>query len=133
MIDSLSGLPSELEGHSSEETSGMFTNRSLMGEVPAAYIKYVSKTIEQGLSQEVTTFRNEYIKKMVHDFEYKKQRDNEREQMFKNANLSGNGILSLREWKQFNLAEMEKAKELSGIEDLPNPSNTVLKESWKTF
>ena len=87
--------------------------------IPKRYIKYVTNTIEQGLPIEVTRFRNKHLRKMIHDPEYKKARDEERKQMFLESNVSKTGVLTLQEWKDFNEKEMEKAKELSGLEKLP--------------
>jgi hypothetical protein len=70
---------------------------------------------------------------MAHEPKYKKARDKERKKMFEEANISKTGALDLQEWEEFNQKEMVKAKELSGIDDLPYPSKTVLKESWKAF
>jgi hypothetical protein len=36
--------------------------------------------------------------------------------MFLEANISNTGVLDLQEWREFNKKEMEKAKELSGLD-----------------
>ena len=105
----------------------------MLKDIPKSYIKYITNTIDQGLAKNVVKFRNQHLRKMANDPEYKKVRDEERKVMFLEANISKTGVLDLQEWEEFNQKEMEKAKELSGIEELPYPSRTVLKESWKAF